>query len=514
MLWTFIKNISRHNSAVVCTVASAGDFSAAGIASLNAGELAAARERIQAALAADPEDRDTAFYLGLVEARSGHFEKAAELLEAARVKRDDADVNNALGNTRRMLGELAAAAECYKRALRLDGKHLAALANLGLTLRDLGASRDALEVLDTAITLYPDHADALLNKALVLGDLGQSAQAEKLIDRALEIDPNFAQAHLQRAFIHLRRRDFNQGWREYAWRVRIPEVDHWQDYEYPWWQGEALSGKRLLVQAEQGLGDQIMFASCLPEVLANAQHVVIECDPRLAKLFARSFPRATVYRHRVAGKPDWSGERAPDFRARCGDLPRMMRNAESDFPRRAGYLVADPARTSGWRSRLAELGPGIKVGISWRGGTPGTGEAIRSIPLEDLRPILSVSGAHFISLQYGAVSGEIATLMRAPHSTVIHQWAHSDADMEDVAALISSLDLVITVCTTAAHLAGALGKNAWVMVPAVAEWRYLDEGTSIPWYSTLKLIRQDRLTDWSGVIRNVELGLLAEVATR
>jgi hypothetical protein len=202
----------------------------------------------------------------------------------------------------------------------------------------------------------------------------------------------------------LKRREFAAGWREYAWRVRIPEVDHWRDYDYPMWQGEALSGKRLLVQAEQGLGDQIMFASCLPDVLANAQSMVLECDPRLAKLFARSFPRAAVYRHRVAGEPPWAHEPAPDFRARCGDLPRMLRNRDADFPVHAGYLLADPARVAAWRERLSGLGSGLKVGISWRGGTPGTGQAMRSMPLEVLQPVLATENAHFVSLQYGGVT--------------------------------------------------------------------------------------------------------------
>jgi tetratricopeptide (TPR) repeat protein len=508
MLWTLIKNFRKTSST---TVEADGESLAAGITSLNAGKLADARGHLQAALAATPEDRDAAYYLGLVEAHSGHFEVATKLLEAARDKRDDADVNNALGNVRRMRGQLDLAAASYRHALKHDDKHLAALTNLGLTLRDQGAHRDALLVLDAAITLSPDHIDALLNKALVLADYGQSVAAEKLIDRALEIDADFAQAHLQRAFMLLRRRDFKQGWREYAWRVRIPEVDHWQEYAHPLWQGEALSGKRLLVQAEQGLGDQIMFASCLPDVVAQAQHVVIECDPRLAKLFARSFPRAQVYRYRFPGQPDWSGEPAPHFRARCGDLPRMLRNQDSDFPQQANYLIADSSRVTAWRSRLAELGPGLKVGVSWRGGTPATGQATRSIPLEALLPVLSVSDTHFISLQYGAVGAEVAAF-RAHHNVVMHEWAAADADMDDVAALISSLDLIISVCTTAAHLAGALGKNAFVMVPTIAEWRYLDRGSTVPWYSTLELFRQHNLNDWDGVISRVKHALLSKLS--
>jgi Tfp pilus assembly protein PilF len=501
MLWTIIKNITR-KAAGAPGVAAREDLPAMGIESFNRGDFAAARGHLSAAHAADPDDCDVAYYLALAEARSGGLERAQELLEALRLQRDDADVNNTLGNVHRLRGHMDKAAASYRRALEADGRHLAALANLGLALRDQGVPQQALPVLERALALAPDYVEALFNKALALVDLGDSGSAGELIGQVLKLDPDFAQAHLQRGFMLLKRGDFAAGWREYAWRVRIPDLDHWQDYDYPLWQGEVLTGRRVLVQAEQGLGDQIMFASCLPDVLARAAHTVIECDPRLAGLFARSFPGAKVYRHRVKGKPDWLCEPAPDFRARCGDLPRVLRNHDADFPRHSGYLVADPARAAGWRARLAALGPGIKVGISWRGGTPGTGQAARSLALDALLPILSLPQAHFVSLQYGAVSEEIAD-MRTRHGVVLNEWPQAIADMDEMAALISSLDLVVTVCTTAAHLCGALGKTAWVMVPAVAEWRYLESGSRIPWYPALRLIRQPRLTAWGEVIAGV-----------
>ncbi len=510
MLWTLIRNLTRKPS---IAVAATEDRLSAGIASLNAGDFAMACRHLQAVVAADPHNADASYYFALAEARSGRLEHAETLLESTRLRRDSADVNNALGNVRRLSGRLASAAESYRRALEFEQNHVAALANLGLALRDLGEPAQALPVLDRALAASPDHVEALFNKALALVDLDESAEAERLLDWALSLDPDFAHAHLQRAFMLLKRRDFAAGWREYAWRVRIPEVDRWQDYPYPFWQGEALAGKRLLVQAEQGLGDHIMFASCLPDVMTSAQHVMVECDPRLAKLFARSFPRAAVYRYRAAGEPDWSREAAPDYRIRYGDLPRMLRNRETDFPRHAGYLVTDPVRVAAWHQRLAALGPGLKIGISWRGGTPATGQARRSIALDDWWPVVSTSGTHFVSLQYGNVDAEIAEL-KTRRGKVVHSWANSDAGMDDVAALIASLDLVITVCTTAAHLAGALGKATWVVVPVVAEWRYLHQGSSIPWYPQLRLFRQQELNQWGSVLSTVKAELEREVVTR
>ena len=502
MLWSIIRNLARKAAGAPARDA----LLVAGIASYNAGAYAAACRHLDEARAADPENCDVLHYLALAEARSGRLERAEVLLEALRLKRDDADVNNALGNVHRLRGQLAQAAASYGRAVESDGQHLAALANLGLTLRDQGVPREALPVLDRALALAPDHVEALFNKALALADTGAGQPAGELIERVLKLDPEFAQAHLQRGFTLLRRGEFSAGWREYAWRVRIPELDHWQDYDYPQWQGEALDGKRVLVQAEQGLGDQIMFASCLPDVLRRARRTMIECDPRLAGLFARSFTAAAVYRHRVKGKPDWRREPAPDFRVRYGDLPRMLRNHAADFPRHSGYLIPDAAKVAAWRARLAALAPGLKVGLSWRGGTPGTGQAARSLALDALLPVLALPRVNFISLQYGPGRDEIADL-RARHGIALSDWPQAITDMDEMAALIAGLDLVITVCTTAAHLCGALGKTAWVLVPAVAEWRYLESGSQIPWYPALRLFRQPRPNAWNDTIAAIRAEL-------
>ena len=510
MLWTIIKRITRKSAGKPGATAR-DDLLKAGIDCLNGGEFAAACRHLSAALERAPDDPDALYYLALAEARSGRLERAEELFEAARARRDDADVHNALGNVRRLGGRLAEAVASYRRALELNGEHIAALTNLGLCLRDQGLPGEALPVLDRALALAPDYVEALFNKALALIDMGESAPASALIERALGLEPDFAQAHLQRGFLLLRRGDFAAGWREYAWRVRIPDLDRWQDYPYPLWQGERLAGQRVLVQAEQGLGDQIMFGSCLPDLVTRAQHTAIECDPRLAGLFARSFPAATIYRYRVKGKPKWSQEPSPDFRVRYGDLPRMLRNGEADFPRHSGYLVPDTARVAAWRARLAALGPGLKVGISWRGGTPGTGQAARSMPLIKLLPLLTLPNAHFVSLQYGPGGEEIADV-QAHHGIALHEWLPPLADMDEVAALIASVDLVVTVCTTVVHLSGALGKTAWVMVPAIAEWRYLESGIHIPWYPALRLFRQQHPNQWDEVIATIRTELQHRVA--
>ncbi len=510
MLWTIIKRMTRAPAGKRDLMAR-DELLKTGIDCLNGEEFAAACRHLSAALASAPDDLDAAYYLALAEARSGRLKRAEELLVAVREQRDDADLHNALGNVYRLDGRLDDAAASYRRALAVNGEHIAALTNLGLSLRDQGVPAQALPVLERALAVDPDYVEALFNKALALTDLGEIGPAHALIERVLAREPDFAQAHLQRSFLLLRRGEFAAGWREYAWRVRIPDLDRWRDYPYPLWQGETLAGRRVLVQAEQGLGDQIMFGSCLPELVSRAGHTDIECDPRLAGLFARSFPAANIYRYRVKGQPEWSRGPVPDFRVRYGDLPRMLRNRSADFPEHGGYLVADAARVAAWRARLAALGPGLKVGISWRGGTPGTGQAARTMPLAKLLPLLTLPNAQFISLQYGPGTGEIADL-RAHHGIELHEWLQPVADMDEVAALITSVDLVVTVCTTVVHLSGALGKTAWVMVPAVAEWRYLESGSRIPWYPALRLFRQRHRNEWTDVIATIRAELQHRIA--
>ena len=502
MLWTLVRNFLRKSTG-------AGELDtliAQGTELLSSGRFSDACSQLSVAHQRWPQSYEAAYGLGVAQARSGKLAEAAVTLRRARAIEDTAAVNDVIGNVERLRGRLADAVASYRAALGIDADHVSSLVNLGLTLRDLGEPREALTLLDRAVQIAPGHVEALFNRALVLNDLGRIDECERLIERALELDPEFSQAHLRRAFALLARRNFAEGWREYAWRVRIPEVDHWQDFPYPLWQGEPLAGKRLLVQAEQGLGDQIMFASCLNEVIERARDVVIECDPRLAKLFAHSFPSARIYRHRVDGAPDWAGEAPFDFRARGGDLPRMLRNREEDFPQHRGYLRADSARMAEWRQRLQQSGPGLKIGIAWRGGTPATGEKIRSMSLDTLLPVLVHPSATFVSLQYGDVGHDIEAVRRN-HGVQIHQWVSSDGALQDVAALIACLDVVITVCSTPAHLAGALGTRGFVMVPTVAEWRYLAAGDRMPWYPGLQLFRESRSGEWGDVVGAICIAL-------
>jgi hypothetical protein len=274
-------------------------------------------------------------------------------------------------------------------------------------------------------------------------------------------------------------------------------------YHFARWDGAPIAGKTLLIYGEQGFGDQIMFASCFHEAIERAGHCIIECDPRLVTLFRRSFPSAVIEASAPSGEsPAWAAQvQAVDCQIPMGSLPGFFRKRWEEFPRHAGYLRAAPERVAYWRARLDALGPGPKIGLSWRGGIPATRRHLRSLALEELLPLLRLP-ANFVSLQYGNCSDDLDRLRR-DYGLILPHWADAIEDYDETAALVCALDLVISVCTAVIHLTGALGKPVWILVPAVAEWRYLDRGENLPWYPSARLFRQTEAGRWHEVLERM-----------
>jgi hypothetical protein len=268
------------------------------------------------------------------------------------------------------------------------------------------------------------------------------------------------------------------------------------------WDGGPLQGKTLLVHAEQGIGDEIMFASCFPDLLEQAGHLIIDCDARLAPLFSRSFPGASVHGGAQDEGPAWlDALPRADVQIPAGSLPRYLRPTLEAFPAQAGYLQADPARRELWRQRLAALGPGLKVGISWRGGRDAVQMAKRSVPLTQWGPILHVPGVQFVSLQHGDYDAELGQA-REQLGVPIQHWPEIDplTDMDGFAALIAALDLVIAIDNSTVHLAGALNTPVWCLQPFAPDWRWLLDTEHCHWYPSLTHFRQPRPGQWQAVL--------------
>jgi len=476
----------------------------------------AAAESYRRALAINADSPAAHFSLGLVLRQFGDFGAAVEHLRRAfYLSPDFAEAAKECALLQILLGDHEGAMDIARKGLEASPSAAELHAALGLGYQKVHRPELALQCYEQARALGHDSAELLNNLGYVLQELGRVPEALSCYDRAIALQPDFPLARFYRALSRLLTGDYAQGWPDYEMRLISEDRPHRPD-SYSRWTGEPLAGRTILIWSEQGLGDEIMFASCLPEIIGAAGRCVVECNPRLKPLFRRSFPAARVY----AARPDRSVPE--DVRAEgidceipIGSLALYLRRSLRDFPRHEGYLDADAERSARWRERLSTLGPGVKVGISWKGGTQLTRSLLRSIPLPEWGPIFNVPGVQFVSLQYGDAAAAVHDLA-SRHGTRIAHWQEAIDDYDECAALISSLDLVISVQTAVVHLTGALGKSGWVMVPYCPEWRYGFAGDAMPWYPSVRVFRQPSFGEWEPVIDAVagELHALKQAASR
>lgn len=432
-----------------------------------------------------------------------------QLFRGRGIKGAGATDNPAICREALLAGNYEAAAQCYRRVLARYPADSAAYNDLGVALQRLGQHEDALVCYETAVRLAPTNADAWYNAGLIHHTQCRLDQAETCYRNAIRANPLHSEAHREFSMLRLAKGEFSaEVWSSFRHRRNcagfVPSISR---CPAPLWNGEPLDGKTVLVYGEQGLGDEILFASCYPDLIARAGHCIIETEPRLEQLFRRSFPTATVIgRQRQADLSMVYPEVA--YKVPCGDLPLYFRSCRDEFPHSA-YLIADTSATDRWRHTLHGLGSGLKVGISWRGGTPRTFQAIRSIDLAKWTPIFRIRGVHFVNLQYGECSADIE-FARRRLGVELHHWPEAINDYDQTAALVCALDLVITVTTSLAHLAGALGQRVWILANATPRWCYLASGKTTPWYSSARIFRQTRPGDWEGVIRDTAEAVIWE----
>jgi tetratricopeptide (TPR) repeat protein len=400
-------------------------------------------------------------------------------------------------------GEHAEAARVAEEAVAADASDWESWFSLALVHQREHRYAEAIECHDNAVAAGGGDAELYTERAIALQHRGRIAEAHVDYERALAIRPGYTLARFHRSLAHLSCGDYAAGWPDYETRLASADAPM-RPTHYPRWDGSELSGRSVLVYGEQGLGDEIMFASCIPDLHVAGARCVIECHPSLQRLFARSFPRAVVYAATPDRRlPDDIVPGAIDCEVPIGSLPLYYRHSASDFPQHEGYLHADPERVAFWRSRLDTLGEGLKVGISWRGGTHATRTALRSITLEEWLPILKTTALKFVSLQYTDDAADAAAQLSAVHGVPLAHWPEAISDYDETAALVTALDLTITVCTSIVHLAGALGRPVWVLAPANPEWRYGNAGEKMLWYPAARVFRQRAGGAWRAVIESV-----------
>jgi Tfp pilus assembly protein PilF len=467
------------------------------------GLLAEAALCYREALLLDPANSAAHYNLGNILREQGSWAEAALSYQHALAGNPHhADAHNNLGIVFKNQGQLAEAILCYRQALRLNPQHAEAHNNLGNALEDQGDVVLAVDCYRRALQLNPDHAETHHNLSVAVSRLGLHHEALEQNERALRIKPAHAPARWQRSLLRLLHGNFEGGWQDYEQRWALSEIAP-RSFQQPRWEGSSLEGKSILVFAEQGLGDTIQFVRYLPMVKDRGGTVLFECQPALASLCTRM---RGIDQLIVRGAP------LPAFDAQIPllSLPGIFATTLATIPTAVPYLRADPKLVADWRREFEAI-EGFKVGIAWQGSPTNKGDRYRSIPLTLFESLTSVSGARVLSLQVGPGTEQLAAV---PFPTIDVGSRFDPSSLEDLAAVLMNLDLVVTIESAVAHLAGAMALPVWVALPIASDWRWLLERADSPWYHTMRLFRQRRFGDWSEVLEHVNDELKLKIAER
>jgi len=447
-----------------------------------------------------PDDADTLIARGNTYYDMKSFAAAlADYERALSLRPDAAPIHNNRGNALRELDRSAEALEAFGRALKLTPGYAEAYNNRGNAQLALNRPSAALADYDRALALKPDYVDALVNRGSALRYLNRPDDAIESLDRAIALNPELAEAHWNRALTCLSVGDFEQGWRSYEWRWRRNTAEMTpRDFAQPQWHGEDLQGRTILLHAEQGFGDTIQFIRYLPMVLAKGGKVILEIPDDLKPLVGQIDGMIAMVSR---------GQPLPPFDLHCPllSLPLAFGTTLANVPAPRAYLRAPPERVAPWRAHLTR-GEAPRVGLVWSGKPTHKNDHNRSIALARLAPLLLKPGFQFVSLQKEIRDADRAALRKFP---ALLRLDDALADFADTAAVVAALDLVITVDTAVAHLAGAMGKPVWILLPAIGDWRWLLERDDSPWYPSARLFRQPHIGDWGSVIARVGRELAA-----
>ncbi len=431
------------------------------------------------------------------------FEAEQAYRRAVGLRPGYADAWANLGNTLRALGRPEEAVAACERALALRPEYPAALTNLGHALRDLDRLEASEAALRRALALAPTDVAAYNALAITLQGQNRPHEALAVLDLALGLEARDPETHHHRAMLLLRLGRLAEGWESYEWRFHTKQGrdNHVQFAARTPWRGERLDGRTILLVPEQGLGDTIQFVRYAALVAARGGRVVMGVQQPLVRLFAG-----------VAGIGQLIGIGAalPIYDVHCPllSLPRLFATTLATVPDAVPYLHAEPEAARSWAARLDTRGAGLRVGVVWAGNRRHLGDRQRSLPVAALEPLWGVPGVRWFSLQVGDNAADLAAIppSRLP-SGGIEDLAPKLTDFAETAAVIAGLDLVISADTSVAHLAGAMGRPVWVLMPATPDWRWLTTGDGSPWYPTMRLFRQDATRTWALVIERVASAL-------
>ena len=465
------------------------------------GDLPEAERLLLDCTALDPGNVSAHCTLATLLAKQGNAAAAMESCRSAlALDPNHAPTLSILGAAYMQVGELHMAEVILRRAVALDPSAISAHCSLADVLAKQGNVAGAAEATRAALAIDPTHALTLCNFGVLLETLGDAKGAVQCYQLALASHPEFKLAHYNVSTLLLGLGDFAQGWPEYESRWDTSEfraINSRPALTQPQWRGEDIRGSRILLYSEQGLGDTLQFVRYVPMVAALGATVVLRVQPALVRLLStldESILVASIDSDQGAG-----------FEWQCSlmSLPLAFHTDLATIPRDVPYLQPDPAQAAAWARRLPA--DGLRVGLVWAGNPKHTRDRQRSLALDQLAGLTRLPGVTFYSLQKGPAAQELAAT-----SLPIVDLAGQVEDFADTAAIVTNLDLVICVDTAVAHLAGAMGKPVWVLVPHVSDWRWLKDRADSPWYPTMRLFRQSAIGPWDGVLEQVEQELKAE----
>ncbi len=381
------------------------------------------------------------------------------------------------------------ALDYFNRALAVNGDAPDTLSNRGVVYQKLNRHNESQADYEKAVALNPAHVVALVNLGTLLHERGFYREAIARYDAAIAIEPDNADAHFNKALAHVFLGDFLTGWAEYEWRwKKANQRAEYSKFKQPRWLGETpLNGKRILIHAEQGLGDTLHFVRYVRDVEALGATVYLEVQKPLKSLLANVVGTAQVFAQ---------GEPLAAFDVHCPllSLPHAMRTTKDTIPANVPYIFAPQSQVDLWRDKLPPSTAKKRIGLVWAGKASQSHDHNRSMPLAALLPLFELPNCEFISLQHELRDGDAALLAQNPN--VLH-LGDTLGSFADTAAIVDQLDLVISVDTAVAHLAGAMAKPVWVLLSYAGDWHWVMQGRSdCPWYPTAKLFRQEKPSDW------------------
>ena len=495
------------------------------------GRSADALPLIDKAVSLNPGSPDYHMFRGVVLVGMQRYEEAVSAFRHVTILRPgDAQAYNNIANAQRTMGQLEEAIATYRTALEIQPEFPEAYSNLSATLKESGRFDEAIDAANQAIAQRPSYSGAHCNLGTALKAKGELDRAMAAYRQSVAIDPNYADGYYNIANLHKERGELNEAADAYAqalslrpdfasarWNLSLVKLlrddpDAWEAYEARWlvaptpmnrgyaqplWEGDDLAGRTILLHAEQGLGDTIQFIRYAPMVKEKGGTIVVLCQTELKRLLSGQLGIERVVSDDASAQP---------FDVHCPilSLPRVFRTTPETIPANVPYLTADANLVEQWRQRMSNQPAGLKVGLVWAGRPQNRGDAQRSLELASLAPLAQVEGVELYSLQKGDASAQAKSGLAGMRMT---DWAAELSDFADTAALLANLDLVISVDTAVAHLAGAMAKEVWTLIPFAPDWRWKLGRSDSPWYPTMRLFRQERWGDWNSVIEQVAAGL-------